>query len=667
MLRKVILSVLISCIAISLSAQQYSFLKPDPEYKSYKWDDSAKLHTLSADEMKLNEVIIKDKRIIEYYFVAQDTLAMFTTHHFIARVNSDKAIEENNTVYISLANDVKVIDIKARAIDKDGRVTMLNTKNIKDVDNYQNLGPFRIFAIDGVEKGGEVEYLYTVRHQVNVFGTEYINRSALHKDIEVDLYSPSHLVFISKSYNGFPDMVVDTLATTKRHLAAQGHNIEGYEPNEEFSAGDGALLRMEYTIAYNKASNDPDKRLYDYNDFCQWLYATLDKSTDKQDVKVATKIIDTMKLKNLSDEDKIKYIESRVKTSVQVREDAGGEDAMSLQNIFKNRVCDAIGIMKVYKLLFDAAGIKHEIVMTSDRYNKPFDGDFDSRTYLQNYLIYFPTTNNYIAPTEIASRYGFVPSDWICEKGFFMHSITVGKDVQTGVGKVRELPCNDYKTSMGEIYANVKFDFDMGVANLHFKQTFSGYEAYSIQPFYTYLSEQDKKDYLNKVFQSYFPDAKPTNAKASGYSESDLYKNPFVVEADISTNSVLEKAGNKYLFKAGELIGPQSQLYNDTTRHTPIENHYNHGYHREISFEMPEGYKVTNLNAANMDVYDSTSSAKKTMEFHSYYKVDGNKVIIYCDEYYSALRYPISMYQQFRTVINASADFNKLVLFLEKK
>jgi hypothetical protein len=462
-------------------------------------------------------------------------------------------------------------------------------------------------------------------------------------------------------------MALDTVMMTKRHLHAEGHDIEGYEPNEEFSAGDGALMRLEYTIAYNKGSNDPDKRLYDYNDFCQWLYGTLNKSTDKQDLKTAEKITDTMKLKNLSDEDKIKYIESRIKNSVQVREDVGGDDAMSLPTIFKKRVTDATGILKVYDLLFNAAGIKHEIVMTSDRFNKPFDGDFDSRTYLQNYLIYFPTTNNYIAPTEIASRYGFPPSDWICQKGFFMHSITVGKDVQTGVGKVRELPCNDYKTSMGEIYADVKFDLDMGQVNLHFKQTFSGYEAYSIQPFYTFLSDQDKKDYMNKIFQSEFPDAKPTNTKVSGYAEKDLFHNPFVVEADFSTNSVIEKAGPKYLFKVGELIGPQSQLYNDTVRHTAIENHYNHGYHREMSFEVPEGYKVTNLDAANMDVYDSTSSAKKTMEFHSYYKIDGNKVTVFCDEYYSQLRYPISMYQQFRTVINASADFNKVVLFLEKK
>src|SRR5665213_569909 len=100
MFRKILLPVFVICICSIAFAQQNSCVKPDPEYKGYKWADTVKLHKLSADEMKRNTVIIKDKRILEYYFVTSDTLVMFTTRHFIVRVNSDKAIEENNTVYI---------------------------------------------------------------------------------------------------------------------------------------------------------------------------------------------------------------------------------------------------------------------------------------------------------------------------------------------------------------------------------------------------------------------------------------------------------------------------------------------------------------------------------------------------------------------------------------
>src|SRR5581483_9887484 len=136
----------------------------------------------------------------------------------------------------------------------------------------------------------------------------------------------------------------------------------------------------------------------------------------------------------------------------------------------------------------------------------------------------------------------------------------------------------------------------------------------------------------------------------------DLLRNPFVMEADFGTNSVMEKAGNKYLFKIGELIGPQSELYRDSVRHTGIENHFNHGYHRELAFTIPDGYKVTNLDAANMDVSDDNKGVR-TMEFHSYYKTEGNKVTVIIDEDYRQIGYPVSMYDQFRRVINASADF----------
>ena len=179
MLKKLFTPIIAACLFAgfySSASAQISFFRPDPEYKNYKWDDTMKIHTLSPEELKRNSVVIKDKRILEYYYATQDSLVMYTTRHFIVRVNSDKAIDENNTVYISLSDDVRVIDMEARAITKDGKVTQLNKANVKDVPNYDNAGPYRIFAIDGVEKGGEVEYLYTVRHSARIYGTEKIQK-----------------------------------------------------------------------------------------------------------------------------------------------------------------------------------------------------------------------------------------------------------------------------------------------------------------------------------------------------------------------------------------------------------------------------------------------------------------------------------------------------------
>lgn len=643
---------------------QTDTLSSAPEYKKYHWDATPKLHQLSAEESKLGIVVVKDKRMIEYYFETPDNVVMYVTHHMIMRVNSDKAVEESNTVYIPMSDALSVPDIEARAITKDGKVTMLDPKNIKDLANYNNLGPYKIFAIDGVEVAGEVEFLYTVKQPFRLISSEYIRMDVLYKDVEVDIYSPTNLVFETKSYNGFPGMKMDTTITTKRRVYMQAQDIRGYD-REEFSDEDGALMRMEYKFTYN-TNADADKKLYTYNDFCQKLFELLDKTSTKKDKKTAEAFLDTLKLNKLSSEDeKIRKIESRIKNLIVMREDVEGDQYRSLPDIFKNHVCDEVGVLKLYHLVLDAANIKHEIVLTTDRFNKLFDPDFESWSYLQKYLFYFPSTGLYVAPTEIQSRYGFPPANWICQQGLFIHSVSLG-DFNTGVGEIKDIACNDWEKSMNDIYADVKFDLEMGMANLHYKQTMTGYEAYDLQPLYSYFSDEDRNDLIDKLMKRTFEDAKPSNAKVSGYKEDDLLRNPFVIEADFSTNSVLEKAGNKYLFKIGLLIGQQSELYRDTVRRTPIENHYNHGYHRELAFEVPDGYKVTNPDAVNMDVFHE-ANGERTMQFHSYHKTEGNKITVVIDEDYHQIRYPINMYEQFRKVINASADFNKVVLFLEKK
>src|ERR1700679_162675 len=104
MFSKKYLFLLIAVVAVQCSYAQLQAptVTPDPEYKSYKWDENPKIHTLSPDEQKMGMVVVKDKRIVEYYF-EDGNVVMYVTRHMIIRVNSDKAIEESNTVYIPMA------------------------------------------------------------------------------------------------------------------------------------------------------------------------------------------------------------------------------------------------------------------------------------------------------------------------------------------------------------------------------------------------------------------------------------------------------------------------------------------------------------------------------------------------------------------------------------
>ena len=55
------------------------------------------------------------------------------------------------------------------------------------------------------------------------------------------------------------------------------------------------------------------------------------------------------------------------------------------------------------------------------------------------------------------------------------------------------------------------------------------------------------------------------------------------------------------------------------------------------------------------------------MGFVSDYEVKGNILSVHIMEQYRRATYPLSQFLQFQKIINASADFNKIVLVLEKK
>jgi hypothetical protein len=113
------------------------------------------------------------------------------------------------------------------------------------------------------------------------------------------------------------------------------------------------------------------------------------------------------------------------------------------------------------------------------------------------------------------------------------------------------------------------------------------------------------------------------------------------------------------------LIGEQAELYQEEERKNPVENTYNHEYAREITFTIPEGYVCKNLDDLNMEVIPF-KDGKDGAGFVSTYSVDDNKVTVVVNEYYTQMEFPVEAYPEYREVINAAADFNKITLVLEK-
>ena len=81
---------------------------------------------------------------------------------------------------------------------------------------------------------------------------------------------------------------------------------------------------------------------------------------------------------------------------------------------------------------------------------------------------------------------------------------------------------------------------------------------------------------------------------------------------------------------------------------------------------MPEGYTIKNPEELTIN-HTFNENGASTMGFVSSYKLDKNELTIHVVEEYKQVFYPLSQYEDFKKIINAAADFNKIVLVLEKK
>ena len=183
----------------------------EQNYKAYDWNENPQLHALSEKDLKESSIGIFEKHIVEYKKgIFSQNLISFETTHTITRVNNEKGISRHNTVYIPMYEVKQVIDIKARTINSAGKVTLLNKDNIKEVNNVEEYGNFKIFAIEGVEKNSEIEVLYTVEKEYDMHGTETIQSDYPIKEAQF-LFITGNLNAKIKAYHGRNVKIIDAL------------------------------------------------------------------------------------------------------------------------------------------------------------------------------------------------------------------------------------------------------------------------------------------------------------------------------------------------------------------------------------------------------------------------------------------------------------------------
>ena len=641
---------------------QISFAqKTTPFYKTYTWDKNPSYQV--KKDKNADIIALKDKVITEFVF-EEEGLFEYYLEHKVLWLNSDENIEEYNKIYLPYSSTTQLIVNKARVINKDGDIQELNESNIHTAVDEETNNNYKYFAFEGIEKGSIIEYYYVFKRHPVYKGKKTSFQSDFKKyDVSFDLYAPTNLIFKFKSYNGLPEVEKDTLLKNKNHWFIAEKEIEKLDM-EELSAYHASKKFLVYKLDENLYSNAKD--ISSYGATAQNIYSFYNPEYNKKDEKAISQFISEILTGNEKNNvSKIRRIEYYIKNSIYLSQ-ASSESLSNIQSVITNKIADEVGIMRLYNAIFKNLDIKHNIVITSDRQYLKFDPDFEANCFLTDFLIYFPKSKLYLSPTVNESRLGFPPAYLTDNYGLFIKEVTLG-EFTSGVGKIKYIKPVKANKTVDDTKVDVSFDKDdISITNVKLNKSISGYYAMYYQPYINTVSEENKTELMEAYAKNLDEDASIISKEMKN-DDAELFGiKPLVINVNFTSEAFVEKAGKKYLFKVGDLIGQQMQLYQEKERVLDLENEFERSYLRTINIKIPEGYKIANLEDIIID-NSYIKEGEELLYFKSYYELEGNNLKITANEHYRINIIEQALYEEYRKVINSAADFNKVTLVLEPK
>ena len=198
-MNKSLLTFLILLASVKICSAQQPIVKIEP------WSSKPVIHSFDTKYNKESALIIKDIRRIEYADNAKGDIEKYYTLHKIVHVNDDAAVERYNKIYISVTDDSDIVDVRARTILASGKTIELNKADIKDYKEKDG-SVYKIFAMEGLEKGCEIEYAYTIKRPLSYMGRENLQIDMPQLEASFEIICPERLRFELKPFNlnGYP-------------------------------------------------------------------------------------------------------------------------------------------------------------------------------------------------------------------------------------------------------------------------------------------------------------------------------------------------------------------------------------------------------------------------------------------------------------------------------
>lgn len=625
-------------------------------YKHHDWDKNPTFFELSAEDAKLSSIALKEKNLIQYYFksLVGNKVKLYQTTHSIIRVNNEKGINRHNKVYIPTRNVVKVIDIKARVITKDGKIKILNKNNIKELKNVKDYGNFKIFAFEGLTKDSQLEYIYTVEKKITSIGSVILQKDYKVKESEVIIRGTSGYRIKHKSYNGFVKLKKESVDGNKTAYKGITYDIPAMI-EEKSSASIANRMKVTYIAKSNSVFVEDDVLWNKLTYNIRGRFVNLYPSRYKKLIKDYQRFSNEHELQ--TDEQKINSVCDYIHKNYHIIRDKPTEFE-DLKSAIRDKQVSEFGVVKIYTLLINHYKIPFEVLLTSNRYRHKFDRSFFSNLNLNELFFYFPNEKKFIDPTSVLSYLGYPSKNVIGNKGIF-----IGK----ANDYVAEIVIPDENYTITNRKYNITVEPLKENAKVSCNESLTGYKASNNRGAYRYFKKKDINEYINNTVGSEISDVEVHSFEVENEKLINMTKNiPFVLNYNYEAESLVESIGSDFLLNIGKVIGKQVELYQEVKRVNPVEISYLNKYTYEFVITIPTGYKPINLDSFVISNVLNDEKNETVCRFVSKYTIEEDKIIINVIESYNQLIIDKNFYEPYRNVINTAYDFSKKSILFER-
>lgn len=634
------------------------------EYKEFEFSKKPEFE-ISESQKMLDEALLTYKYSTEY-IVDEEAEQQFTFVYSVKLVNSDKAIERNNKIYLTIGEGSNYHFQKARVISPSGKITELKKEDVK-IGVYDDEGEeqkYYYYALEGLEKGSIIERATYRQNNSYYYGSLiYLQSDVVAFNQEFELLCPPHLEFSVLPVNNAPEAVKDTSIEEKNRWTVTLDSADKIldqpylYPN---TVKQGVLFKLDR----NNATNRGD--ITTYANVNENVYTSVFPELSKKAQKRIDQIAKNIKLDKVeSKNEKILLIENHLKNEFKIA-NLSMSDLTDVEKIYETKTMNNLGSCIMHAALLKKAGISNiEVVLTTDRTELPFHPEYEAYLFLRNYLLYIPEVDMYIAPTETFSRGKYIPANWSHNYGLHIKSMDVGQ-IKAYVGKVKFIEALPYTANTDTMNIEVDFSKDLSQPKVSIEKKMMGYSAQFIQPIIHLLDESAIEELTGSLKNMVHEDIKDEKTELKNVDKNDFGVKPLVISIETNNHPFVSIAGEDLLFKIGDLIGEQMELYQEESRQYDVNSENQRLYMRTIRFNVPEGYSVKNLDELKMS-FKYGEGDDYDLYFVSTVEKDGDAYVLKCKEYYASISYPSERFDEYKEVINAAADFNKLVVVMTKE